>query len=1080
MAKDATLTNYFTAVENALKLGNATEHTHRPALKIVVETLFPGVVATNEPKKIKCGAPDYILTRNTTPLGYIEAKEVGVSLDQTEKSDQLKRYKESLSNLILTDYLEFRWYVNGEKRLAYRIATPGAGGKLKLDPNGPEQVKELLTAFINAQVQTVANPKELAERMATIARLTRETIKRTFEDEDKGGSLHKQFVGFREVLLPDLTPEQFADMYAQTICYGLFAARFSNPSNKAFNRKEAAYMLPSTNPFLREMFGYIAGPKLDERVTWIVDDLAELLNRADADAILNDFGKRTKQEDPVVHFYETFLAAYDSKMRETRGVYYTPEPVVSYIVRSVDYLLKKDFGLPMGLADDTKIPVPAVDPPTETHKVQILDPATGTGTFLYAVINHIYENNFAKNRGMWDGYVAEHLLPRLFGFELLMAPYSVAHLKLGLLLAETGYTFQSNERLKVYLTNTLEEGFEGGKMPFAEWLVDEANAASEVKYNAPVIVILGNPPYSYESKNSGEWISQLIRAYYQVDGKPLGERNPKGLQDDYVKFIRFAQWRIQQTGYGILAFISNHGYLDNPTFRGMRQSLMQTFDDIYLLDLHGNSKKKECSPDGSPDQNVFDIQQGVAIGIFVKRKEAAGELAIVRHADLYGKREAKYKALGESDLSNTGWSYLKPQAPFYLLVPQNTAFLPEYQKGWKISDAFPLSSVGILTARDSLTIHWSQDEVWKTVTDFASLPPEDAREKYNLGKDAQDWQVAMAQKDLKASGPSKVKITPISYRPFDIRHTYYTGNSRGFHCRPRSEVMWQMTAKKNIGIQICRQTSIPNWAHTLVTNLITDDCHVSNKTSERGYVLPLYLYPDKFKPQLGGIEETSAAPGGRRPNLAPAFTTALAEKIGLSFIQDGKGDLQTTFGPEDVFSYIYAVLHSPTYRSRYAEFLKIDFPKIPLTGEVDLFRALCGLGEKLVGLHLMEQVGPQADTPSYPEKGSNTVEFIKYTAPIIGPTTDKLQQAGRVWINKQQYFEGVPPEVWEFHIGGYQVCEKWLKDRKGRTLGFDDLKHYQQIVAALAETIKLMTEVDSTIEEYGGWPLQSVSASGFS
>ncbi|MEI6046339.1 MAG: type ISP restriction/modification enzyme [Chloroflexota bacterium] len=1107
MAKDTTLVNYYTAVEKALKLGNATEHTHRPALKTLMDTLFPGVVATNEPTRIKCGAPDFILTRDNTPLGYIETKKViGVSLDQTEKSDQLKRYLESLSNLILTDYLEFRWYVNGEKRLAYRLATVGAGNKLKLEPNGQEQVKELLTAFINAKVPTVASPEELAERMATIARLTRDTIKRTFEDEDKGGSLHKQLIGFREVLLPDLTPEEFADMYAQTICYGLFAARFSNPSNRAFTRETAAYRLPKTNPFLRKMFGYIAGPELDERVTWVVDDLAELLNRTDAAVILKDFGKHTKQEDPVVHFYETFLAAYDQKMREARGVYYTPEPVVSYIVRSVDRLLKTDFGLPMGLADDTKITLTSKkeaesDQPktSETHKVQILDPATGTGTFLYAVISHIYENNFANNKGMWDGYVAEHLLPRLFGLELLMAPYTVAHLKLGLLLAETGYTFQSNERLKVYLTNTLEEGFdvEGGKFPFDKWLVEEANAASEVKYQAPVMVVLGNPPYSGHSSNNSIWIDNLMRGienqpekvkseklekrqekkgynpngdYFTVDGKPLGERNPKWLNDDYVKFIRFAQWRIEQTGYGILAFISNHGYLDNPTFRGMRQSLMHTFDDIYILDLHGNSKKKERSPDGSPDENVFDIQQGVSIGIFVKRPGNNLKVpAKVKHAHFYGKREEKYQKLLEGDLDSTDWKTLAPEAPFYLFSPQNINLLAEYNQGWKITEAFPINVLGFQTHRDNFAVAFEKAAIRSRIETFRNLEvkDEELREQYQLGT----WNFKQARLKLHSNPTWEKVIIGCLYRAFDKRFCYY---SEIVMDRPRRELLDNVVKYENFCLLSSRQQATLGYKHCFVAREPANDCVVSTTSREANQVFPLYLYPDKSKPQLGGIEETSTAPDGRRPNLAPTFIEDITKRIGLNFIQDGKGDLQTTFGPEDVFNYIYAVFHSSTYRSRYAEFLKIDFPRVPLTSQIELFRALCGLGEKLVGLHLMEQFGPQTDTPSYPS-GENIVEFVKYTEPIVGEITGKLQQPGRVWISKQQYFEGVPPEVWEFHIGGYQVCEKWLKDRKGRKLNFDDLKHYQRVVAALAQTSRLMAEVDSIIEEHGGWPLQSAT-----
>jgi hypothetical protein len=611
-----TLTQYLRTIERELAAGNATEHTHRSALKSLIESLADKITATNEPQRIKCGAPDYIITRRQIPLGYIEAKAVGVTLDVEEKSEQLSRYRESLGNLILTDYLEFRWYVRSrpskaneypqsEHRLTARLARVGANGKLRVEKDGEHQVAELLNAFLNAEVPTVQSAKELAVRMAALARLIRGTIQKALSEEGETGSLHQQMEAFREVLLHDLTEDQFADMYAQTICYGLFAARCNAKGSEHFTREHAAYDLPKTNPFLRKMFNHIAGPELDERIAWAVDDLAELLHRADISAILQDFGKRTRREDPVVHFYETFLAAYDPKMREARGVYYTPEPVVSYIVRSIDHILKTDFKLAAGLADSSKITIKNPDGKGKTavHKVLILDPATGTGTFLYGVINHILES-FTKNLGMWSGYVSEHLLPRLFGFELLMAPYAVAHMKLGLLLDQTGYGFQTDERLRVYLTNTLEEAHEVSKLPlFTQWIAEEANEASKIKQEAPVMVVLGNPPYSGHSANTGEWISGLLRGkdshtgkptgdYFKVDGQPLGEKNPKWLNDDYVKFIRFAQWRIEQTGYGILAFISNHGYLDNPTFRGMRQSLMETFDDIYVLDLHGNSKKK--------------------------------------------------------------------------------------------------------------------------------------------------------------------------------------------------------------------------------------------------------------------------------------------------------------------------------------------------------------------------------------------------------------------------------------------------------------------------------------------------------
>ncbi|MCR4288128.1 MAG: N-6 DNA methylase, partial [Deltaproteobacteria bacterium] len=459
-------------------------------------------------------------------------------------------------------------------------------------------------------------------------------------------------------------------------------------------------------------FAHIAGPDLDDRITWAVDDLAELLARADIEAILKDFGRRTKQEDPVVHFYETFLAAYDPKLKKARGVYYTPEPIVSYIVRSVDSIQKTDFKIKDGLADTSKVKIqnPETKKKTESHKVLILDPATGTGTFLHGVIDHIHES-FKGNKGMWSGYVSQHLLPRLFGFELLTAPYAVAHMKLGLQLAETGYDFRTDERLRVYLTNTLEEAHEMTGLPlFTRWLADEANAAAQIKQEAPVMVVLGNPPYSYESKNTGEWISGLIRDYYMVDGKHLGERNPKGLQDDYVKFIRFAQWRIVQTGYGVLAFVTNHGYLDNPTFRGMRKSLIDSFDDIYLLDLHGNSKKKEKCPDGSKDENVFDIQQGVSIGIFVKKQKKVSlkQSPKILHAELWGLRKEKYKWLMENEVTQTEWKPLSPQATNYLFIPQDIELLPEYEAGWKIVDIMPNNSVGIVTSRDSLAVHFTE------------------------------------------------------------------------------------------------------------------------------------------------------------------------------------------------------------------------------------------------------------------------------------------------------------------------------------------------------------------------------------
>ncbi|GBL44570.1 adenine specific DNA methyltransferase [Sulfuriferula multivorans] len=1062
--------DYLALIEKAYKAGNATEHTHRPALKDLLEAFQPGVTATNEPKRIKCGAPDYIITRKDIPLGFVEAKDIGVSLDDTENSEQLKRYREGLANLILTDYLEFRWYVSGELRLTVRLAKPQTNGKLRAEADGAQQLAELLQSFFAENIPVISSPKELATRMAALARLIRSIIGKTFAEEDEYGTLHEQMDGFRKVLLHDLDAEQFGDMYAQTICYGLFAAR-CNSTGAHFTRTHAAYDLPKTNPFLRKLFAHIAGPELDERIVWVVDNLAELLNRADIAAILQDFGRATRQEDPVVHFYETFLGAYDQKMREARGVYYTPEPVVSYIVRSVDAILKKDFKLSAGLADSSKVKLTRPKQrgkgteTIETHKVQILDPATGTGTFLYSVIGQIYQT-FAGNKGMWPSYVQENLLPRVYGFELLMAPYAVAHMKLGLLLRETGYDFSSDERLRVFLTNTLEEAHEMTGLPlFTQWLADEATSANLVKKETPVMVVLGNPPYSGHSANTGEWIAGLLRGidsttgqktgnYFEVDGAPLGERNPKWLNNDYVKFIRFAQWRIEQTGYGVLAFVTDNSYLTSPTFRGMRQSLMQSFDDIYLLDLHGNSNKKETALDSSKDENVFDIRQGVTIGLFVKRSKVQDKGAQVFHADLYGTRASKYAGLAENDMTTTHWQALKPQAPFYLFVPQDDTVRAEYEQGWVITDIMPVNSVGIVTARDALTIHWSREDIWRTVNDFAHLPVEDAREKYDLGKDSQDWKIAWAQTDLKESGLSDGKLASVLYRPFDSRYTYYTGKPSGFHCRPCGEVMRQMQDGKNLGFATTRSTEIGRgWEHLFCTNGLLTHHTVSIK--EVNYLFPLYLN-SAAKTDLFD----NSVVGGRRPNLAPEFIAEFAMRLQLDFVPDGCGDLKKTFGPEDVFHYAYAVFYSPTYRSRYAEFLKRDFPRLPLTRDVALFRSLCALGKELVALHLMEQL-PKLET-RYPEAGDNTVDAVRYTEPASGVP-------GRVWINQKQYFDNVPPEVWNYHIGGYQVCQKWLKDRKERQLSYDDLTHYRGIVAALARTIELQAAIDDSISE---WPLQ--------
>ena len=770
-----------------------------------------------------------------------------------------------------------------------------------------------------------------------------------------------------------------------------------------------------------------------------------------------------------MHFYETFLAAYDPALREQRGVYYTPEPVVSYIVRSVDHILRERFDCPEGLADRGMTTYKTSDSngkvsQKQSHRVLVLDPACGSGTFLYAVVDHVRVHYWTSgNAGMWKGYVKDHLIKRLFGFELIMAAYAMAHLKLGMQFAahdmpqqhraQWAYDFDSNERLGVYLTNTLEQAERQTIDLFGPMraITDEANAASEIKRDLPIMVVLGNPPYSGHSANASRkagkltWIGELIEDYKQVDGKPLGERNPKWLQDDYVKFIRFGQHRIQQTETGILAFITNHSYLDNPTFRGMRQQLMGTFTDIYLLDLHGNSRTKERTPDGEVDENVFDIQQGVAIAIFVKEPGKKSP-ATVHHTDLWGTRDSKYEGLSESDVSDTDWDLLEPESPSYLFKPWDKDVGKEYERWPKITEIMPTNSVGVVTGQD------------KEVIRLVSRRDETSGTDSLLSRLDKDEEV------------NEELVIPILYRPFDTRQTYY---SDSVITRLRRRVMDHMLAGTNHGLIFMRQVALhDSYTHFAVSKAVVDNRAFYSSKGIMSFA-PLYTYPSEQE-----IAQGLYKPGERQPNLSLEFTETVEESLGLLFASDGRGDLYKTFGPEDVFHYIYAVFHSPTYRERYDQFLRADFPRVPLTDDLELFRTLAYLGGQLKDVHLLESTNLHQIQVSFPVAGDYVIE--KRPSQIRRPRhcTARREvsiERGRVYISKDvrrsgkqgQYFEGIPPEVWEFRIGGYQPLDKWLKDRRGRTLSFDDLDHYRRIAAALTETIRLMAEVDEAITTSG-------------
>lgn len=1019
------LRDYIRAIQRNLATGVATERTYYPALRGLLETLDEDVMAINEAKRIECGAPDFIVIKGPVNIGCIEAKDVEVNLDSEEESEQMLRYRDSLSNLILTDFLEFRWYVDGERRLVERLGRVTRDNKIKADTAGIEAVRELLSNFLAHRAEPIGTAKDLAVRMAGQAHMIRDLIVAAFEREPESGRLRAQFKAFEEQLIPDLSLEEFADMYAQTITYGLFAARCTWDGRGEFTRKNAAYLIPKTNPFLRGLFDHIAGIRLDDRIAWLVDFLAQLLAQADMEAILKDFGKRTGKEDPVVHFYETFLRAYDPATKVTRGIFYTADPVVSYIVRSIDYLLKTHFDKAQGLAD---------------ANVLILDPAAGTGTFLYHVVQEIYEWLVTKGqKGLWDGYVAERLLPRIFGFELLMAPYAMAHLKLGLLLKETGYEFHGDQRLGIYLTNALEAPLEKYEaMGFGRFIGEEGNEAAKIKREEPIMVVLGNPPYSVSSANKGEHIEKLMERYKKAVKE---ERNIQPLSDDYIKFIRFAHDRIERTGYGIIGMITNHTYLSGLIHRGMREELMKSFSNVYILDLHGSALLGETPPDGGKDENVFDIRQGVAISLFIRKPEHKG-VAKVYHADLWGLREHKNSYLTQKDVRTTEWRELKPAPDYFFFVRRELELAEEYRLGWSAADSFIFGKVGITSGDDQFFYSYTSTELKHKVEQVKRKGYE---RKSQVHDDINNY----------IHEATLSRAISCTYRPFDTVLCLF---HRQMLWRPVADLAAHLTRRRNLGFITLRRTREASRNHFFVTSYHTDKAVISSR--DNAYVFPLYLYPDDE-----GAQKKLEPEEGRRPNLNPEFIKALEENLSLQFIPDGRGDLKETFGPEDVFYYAYAVFHSPTYRTRYEEFFKIDFPRLPLTSDRRLFAALVEKGAELVALHLMES--PTLETPiiGYPIRGSNKVEKVRY----VEPHKEAGEEIpGRVYINKEQYYDGVEPDVWTFHIGGYQVLHKWLKDRRGRKLSIDDLEHYQKIVVVLKETMRLMEEIDTLIPT---WPL---------
>ncbi len=1065
---------YIGRITEIIKRGDAREETFYPALETLVKELAgelgqkkPDV--TTLPKKTEAGNPDFrVWDGSHNIVGYIEAKQPGENLSKIAESEQLQRYRNTFPNVILTDFFEFRLYKDGEIADMVSIGRPFVAKKLGEKPplENVDAFLDLLNQFFSHSVPRTLRASSLAKELAKRTRFLEHVIERELVEEENK-RLNGFYEAFRQHLIAGLKKEEFADLYSQTVTYGLFAAR--TRADDTFTRRNAVEFIPSTIGILKDVFEFISYGQLPENIRWIVDDIAEILNAADINQILDRYYDEGKGKDPIIHFYETFLAEYNPDLREQRGVYYTPEPVVKYIVRSVHHILKEDFDKPLGLADSS---------------VTVLDPSAGTLTFIAEAFRKAVNEYAVKfGQGGKKDLIKDHLLEHFYAFELMMAPYAIGHLKMGFILDELGYTLSDDERFKLYLTNTLDmEDLEQTELPGMASLSEESKAAGKIKKEEPVLVILGNPPYSGNSFNTGGWIDDLLKegystnghkddGYYSVDGQPLDEWNPKMLQDDYVKFIRFAQWKIDQNGQGIVSMITNHGYLENPTFRGMRQSLMRSFDEICVVDLHGNYRKKETAPDGTKDENVFDIQQGVAIHTMVKKQ---GMKKKIQRADIYGKRVDKYEWLEECNKRRTDWVKIDPQTPFYFFKKLDYELGETFKKYIKLNAIFPVHSTGIKTHRDNFVIDFDDSILKRRISNFLDERKKDdeVRLYFDL-KDNRDWKLSEKRKALQNDKNWKDHFTEVLYRPFDLRHIFYHQDAIDFG---REEVMKHMLSGKNLALISPKQFKEEPGA--LVTDLLA--IHKTVSAFDTNYYFPLYLYSKaekenaKKRKKGGGtmmmVFEEGEEYADRRPNINKEFYALLENVYRQKHSFDDSESSDESEGrsqtgeriptPEQILYYTYAVLYAPAYRQTYAEFLKSDFPRVPFTKDYELFCDLAEFGEELTNLHLMKSEKLNDPIAKFQGEGNNVIAKSKKVG------RNYVADEERVYINKEkQYFEGIPEEVWEYQIGGYQVLDKWLYDRRERHLSNEEIQHYCRVATALYHTIELQKEID---ELYAG------------
>ena len=1010
------LSRYIADINRIKGMSGATEASYREPIQTMLQAAareFDAAVdVLHEPGRAKkFGSPDFLVSaKGGGVVGYVECKRPGANLEALAVSEQIRKYRVMSENIMLTD--SFRWLRlhNGEISDDVRLG-------VKHDAKARRQFTDILRVWMEGDIEKVGDPKELADVLAHRCAMLRDGLREHESDNEKLSALHGLWRMFQNLLNKELTFADFADIFAQTFVYSLLMAKTKSPTKTQLNLFSAPEHIPGNYAVIRDLAGVLQ--KLTHEkyadLKSIITNILTVINGMDTAAlaeIMTYKNGATDEDDPYLNFYEPFLSAYDSDLRERRGVYYTPPPVVRFIVRSADELLRRDFGMRAGLAESG---------------VTALDFAAGTGTFMLEMARIMLKG---KSKARRHSLVRDNFLPHFYGFELMASPYVIAHMKLSQFLEDSGVGLEAAERVNILLTNTLDKSKQNGFSTMAS-LAEEAQLAQDVKAS-PVLVIVGNPPYSGHSQNQGKWIQCLLHGvddgkpisgnYYKSDGEKLsaqGEKNTKWLQDDYVKFIRFAQWKMQTEERGIVAIITNHAFLDNPTFRGMRQSLTETFDALYFLDLHGNISNYETPPGGGNDENVFDISQGVAVSLLVKNRKAKQKG--VFHADLWGSREAKYAACAAKKVKDIKWKKIAPVSPFYFFTPRGKSGEGKFRSFYAVDKIFGIKSVGCTTARDRFTLGFDKEEIRGRVEEFVGMSPEQAREHYNLGEDVDDWQVEWAQDDLRDSELADNNYCRFAYRPFDTRHTYYTGKSCGFHCRPRRKIMANML-RDNIGLLTSRQHGANSPLPAFVVDAVPDINCIADM-SAMAYLFPLYRYQST----MGGTMKP-------RANITAEFRDWAKARYGEKH------------APESILGCIYAILHSPDYRKRYADLLRTEFPRIPFPKENGEFKRLARIGKALIAAHLLRQNCAGRYGKLRGDGTSHEVEEVKY-------------KDGRLSFNKDEYFAPLPPEVFNFQIGGYKPLDKFLKARQGRKLSDAEISTMEKAANAIAFTIKKTTEI---------------------